>query len=442
MLCSLKHHQNTRYQKTEKVTAAKDTMWFAEEIGPKKGDNFIYTNHQNLYNKIELYSDYTLDIMSRPLVSVFDVTSADKAVAQATLPAVMTAPIRGDVVQYVHTLMSKNKRQPYAVNKDAGMMTPAVSWGTGRAVSRIPRVPGGGTQRSGQGAFGNMCRAGRMFAPTKIWRRWHRKINVNQRRYAVASALAASAVPALVMARGHRIDEVPEVPLVLSETINNVTKTKDAAAILERFGAGADVDRCRDSKKLRRGVGKMRNRRYTMRRGPLVICDSNEQLDKTFRNIAGVEVTNVDNLNLLDLAPGGHLGRFCVWSKAAFEKLDCIFGTYDASSADKKGFNLPRAPMTNADLARIINSDEIQSVVRPAVTESVELPIKRNPLKNRDVLVALNPFAEKTRARAVAKSTASKDARLKVLKAKRAETKPLIPRRKAFIKAASRDSDL
>ncbi|CAM9319130.1 unnamed protein product, partial [Ectocarpus fasciculatus] len=50
--------------------------------------------------------------------------------------------------------------------------TSAESWGTGRAVSRIPRVQGGGTQRAGQGAFGNMCRGGRMFSPTKIWRRW------------------------------------------------------------------------------------------------------------------------------------------------------------------------------------------------------------------------------------------------------------------------------
>ena len=34
--------------------------------------------------------------------------------------------------------------------------------GTGRAVARIPRVRGGGTHRSGQGAFGNMCRGGRL----------------------------------------------------------------------------------------------------------------------------------------------------------------------------------------------------------------------------------------------------------------------------------------
>ncbi len=56
-----------------------------------------------------------------------------------------------------------------------------------------------------------------MYAPTKVWRRWHRKINVNQKRYAVVSAIAASALPALVMARGHKIEAVPEVPLVVSD---------------------------------------------------------------------------------------------------------------------------------------------------------------------------------------------------------------------------------
>lgn len=81
-------------------------------------------------------------------------------------------------------------------------------------MSRIPRVAGGGTHRSGQGAFGNMCRGGRMFAPTRQWRRWQRRVNQGQRRFAIASALAASAVPALVMARGHDVEDVTELPLV------------------------------------------------------------------------------------------------------------------------------------------------------------------------------------------------------------------------------------
>lgn len=51
----------------------------------------------------------------------------------------------------------------------------------GRAVARIPRVSGGGTHRAGQAAFGNQCRSGRMFAPTKVWRKWHQKINLGQK---------------------------------------------------------------------------------------------------------------------------------------------------------------------------------------------------------------------------------------------------------------------
>jgi large subunit ribosomal protein L4e len=145
--------------------------------------------------------------MARPLVSVISLETGEGE-AQTALPAVFSAPIRPDIIRSVHTGLAKNKRQAYAVKFMAGHQTSAESWGTGRAVSRIPRVPGGGTHRAGQGAFGNMCRGGRMFAPTKVWRRWHRKININQKRYAVVSALAASALPSLVLARGHKIEQV------------------------------------------------------------------------------------------------------------------------------------------------------------------------------------------------------------------------------------------
>jgi ribosomal protein L4 len=80
---------------------------------------------------------------ARPLVTVQG--GEGEYAASATLPAVFLAPIRPDVVQSVHTSLAKNKRQPYAVSTKAGHQTSAASWGTGRAVSRIPRVAGGGT---------------------------------------------------------------------------------------------------------------------------------------------------------------------------------------------------------------------------------------------------------------------------------------------------------
>jgi large subunit ribosomal protein L4e len=332
----------------------------------------------------------------RPAVTVFnpDTLSGSSTIA---FPDVLTVPIRQDIVHTVHRNMSKNKRQPYAVSERAGHQHSAESWGTGRAVARIPRVSGGGTHRAGQAAFGNMCRKGRMFNPTKTWRKWHRESNLNERRIAVCSALAASAVPALVMARGHSIDAVSEIPLVLSKNIEGIEKTKDAVKVLKNCNAYSDVEKAANSRRIRTGKGKWRNRRYVMRRGPLVVHAGNPNLEHAFRNISGVELANVERLNLLQLAPGGHLGRFIIFTQGAFERLDSIFGTYSAKSAQKSYFTLPRSIVAQADVARIINSDEVQSVLKRGGQSRHLVSRKVNPLRNVGALLRLNPHAANTR---------------------------------------------
>jgi large subunit ribosomal protein L4e len=140
---------------------------------------------------------------SRPVVSVYKSDNAKEISGSIPMPGVFNAPIRNDLVHFVHSELAKNRRQGHAVFFKAGAEHSAESWGTGRAVARIPRISGSGTSRAGQATFGNMCRKARMFAPLKIWRKWHRRVNITQRRHAVAAALAASAVAPLVMARGH-----------------------------------------------------------------------------------------------------------------------------------------------------------------------------------------------------------------------------------------------
>jgi len=239
-----------------------------------------------------------------------------------------------------------------------------------------------------------------MFAPTKTWRRWHQKVNKNQRRYAISSALAASALPALVMARGHRIEQVPEIPLVIADkTIVDIEKTSGAVALLEKINAYADVEKSKESRQLRRGKGKLRNRRHTQRRGPLIIYDQKSPLVRAFRNLPGVDLVCVERLNLLHLAPGGHLGRFVIWTKSAFEKLDSIFGTYRKASSVKKDYKLPRPILTNPDISRVINSDEIQSKLRPAEKQRRMFVRKKNPLRNKGFMHKLNPFAVAQKAR-------------------------------------------
>merc|ERR1712151_1266857 len=264
--------------------------------------------------------------------------------------------------------------------------------------ARIPRVPGGGTHRAGQAAFGNMCRGGGMFCPTKTWRRWHRRVNVTQKRHAVVSALAASTLPPLVMARGHRIGEVSELPLVVSEGAESLQKTKQAVEMLKKLGCEEELQRVIDSKKVRKGKGKMRNRRYVMRRGPLVVYSEDSGIVKAMRNIPGVETANVERLNLLTLAPGGQFGRFVIWTEGAFKKLSEIYGSLKSGAPMKKGYRMPRAAMDNADVARIINSDEVQSVLKPKLDAPRKIGSKVNALKNKAFMEKLNPGATQKRA--------------------------------------------
>ncbi|PPR84093.1 hypothetical protein GOBAR_AA36619 [Gossypium barbadense] len=337
------------------------------------------------------------------------------------LADVMKASIRPDIVTFVHDNISKNRRQPYAVSKCAGHQTSSESWGTGRAVSR---------------AFGNMCRGGRMFAPTKIWRRCHRNINVNQKRYAIASAIAASAVTSLVMARGHFIEAVPEMPLVISDAVESVEKTSAAIKVLKQVGAYPDVEKANDSVGIRPGKGKMRNRRYISRKGPLIVYGADgAKLVKAFRNIPGVEVANVERLNLLKLAPGGHLGRFIIWTKSAYEKLDSIYGSFEKPSEKKKGYILPRSKMVNADLGRIINSDEVQSVVKPIKKEIKRAPLKKNPLKNLNAMLKLNPYAKTARRMALLAEAQRVKAKKEKLDKKR---KPVSKEEATAIKSAGK----
>jgi large subunit ribosomal protein L4e len=314
----------------------------------------------------------------RKQVNVFSITG--DRIKSMNIPPIFDCPIRRDIVDFIHTNMRKNKRQSYGVKCQfgptgivAGHQHSARSWGTGRAVSRIPRVSGGGTHRAGQGAFGNMCRGGRMFAPTKTFRRWHKKLNTSQKRYAVTSCLAASASVSLIEARGCKIiDEVKEIPIVV-QGIECLNQTKEAIHCLKVLGLGNELEKCR-VKKTRPTKGKMRGRKIKQRKGPLIIYEKNLGLLKAFRNIPGVDFCSVNALNLLQLAPGGHLGRLIIWSTSSFKILE--------NWLDNK--KTPKILMINSDLHTLINSDEIQSIIR-GVKKKQKRIRKTNLLRNEKI---------------------------------------------------------
>merc|ERR1712129_366127 len=82
-------------------------------------------------------------------------------------------------------------------------------------------------------------------------------------------------------------------------------------------------------------------------------------------------------------------GRFIIWSQSALNSLNTIYG--------EKGKLVPDDLMTNADLARIINSDEIQSVLNPAKADAEGYEPKANPLKSIVALEKLDRHAANKR---------------------------------------------
>ena len=211
---------------------------------------------------------------------------------------------------------------------------------------------------------------------------------------------------------------------------------------LESVGLTDDLTRARTSKRMRPGQGKMRTTRFTLKRGPLVVYgDEDPVVKRTARNLPGVDTCHVSRLNLLQLAPGGHLGRLVVFTQDSFKQLDQIFGTYREKSVAKTGFQLGRPMMSVADLARIINSDQVQTALREEkVGHNVSNKGKKNPLTNRVEMQRLNPASKDLRAAAEKATTAAQKARADRLKAKRSKAgrKEKAARTSRFLKVQER----
>lgn len=189
--------------------------------------------------------------------------------------------------------------------------------------------------------------------------------------------------------------------MVVSDKVQEYTKTKQAVIFLRRVKAWADVEKVYKSQRLRAGKGKMRNRRRLQRKGPLIVYSKDDGIRRAFRNIPGVETMNVNKLNLLKIAPGGHVGRFIIWTRSAFEHLNNLFGTFEEGSKLKKGYNLPKPIMSNTDLSRLLKSQEILKVLAPP-KKTVHRRVRRlNPLVNTRQMIKLNPYAGVTKRRAL-----------------------------------------
>lgn len=245
-----------------------------------------------------------------------------KPIGKTTLPTVFTTPLRPDVIKRAVLAIQSSRLQPQGRDPMAGKRTSAESRGTGLAMARIPRVKGGG----GRAAFAPGTVGGRQAHPPTSEKKIVKRIPKKEAHLALLSAIAATASKDTVASRGHAIEDVPQIPLIVADSIEELTKTKEVEVVLMSLGILSDAYRVKASRKIRAGKGKRRGRKMKQAVGPLIVVVENKGLADAASNIPGVDIVTVNNLNTEMLAPGTHPGRLTLWTNGAIERLDKLYG--------------------------------------------------------------------------------------------------------------------
>ena len=238
------------------------------------------------------------------------------------LPSQFDTPYRPDVIKRAVLAVQSKRYQPHGVDELAGKRNTAKSWQTGHGRSRVPRVQGSGTGAANKAAFAPGTVSGRVAHPPESRKVIVERINRKENRLAIRSAIAASANPDFVKARGHKIDNVPQIPLIVSDQLQSLSTTKDTFEALVYLGLADDLDRARDGRSIRAGKGKLRGRKMKNPKSLLIVVGEDKGIFQAARNLPGVDITEVHGLNAELLAPGTHPGRLVVWTRSAIDKLE------------------------------------------------------------------------------------------------------------------------
>jgi large subunit ribosomal protein L4e len=254
-------------------------------------------------------------IMGKATTKIFDLDG--KVVGKLRVPAVFKTPLRPDIIKRGVVSIQSRRFQPQGRDPLAGKRRSFESLGAGHGISRFPRLKAGG-QRA---VFAVGVVTGRAANPPVAEKKIVKKLPRKEMRLALRSALAATGSKEIVASRGHIVEDVRDFPLVVADDIQNLKKTSEVEEAFLKLGVWPDIYRVKESVKERAGKGKGRGRRIKHAVGPLLVIAEKESVAKAARNLPGVDVCSVNNLNAELLAPGTHPGRFTVWTKSAFEKL-------------------------------------------------------------------------------------------------------------------------
>ncbi len=249
-------------------------------------------------------------------------------VKKIDLPSQFNEPYHPDLIKRAVIAVRSTKQQPYGTYKEAGKR-PSLSTTKrrhvfkatyGHGISRVPRkiMSGKGARFFWVGAFAPGTVKGRKAHPPKSEKILVKNINKKERRKAIRSALAATLNKYLVSLRNHQFKEFP---LIVDSKLESLSKTKEVISILKNLGLEKELERTNKTK-VRAGKGKRRGRKLKSRKGPLIVVSTNCKLEKTAKNIPGIDIVKVNFLNAELLAPGTVAGRLTIYTDKSIEKME------------------------------------------------------------------------------------------------------------------------
>ena len=246
-----------------------------------------------------------------------------KPSGEVVVPDVFSTELRADLVKRVFWLVGSHGFQPKGRDPMAGERTTAETHspptGTGR--SRIPRVKGDRYPRGGLAGGVASVVKGRLPHPPRSEKVIHLGVNRKERRLATDSAIAYTANLDAVKARGHRVKK-PALPMVVSDELETVEKTSELVSFLEKVDLTAELERVDARTKRNSGKRRLRGRVYRGGVGPLIVITNDRGVGRAAGGIPGVEVTRVQDVSVLELAPGGVPGRLTIWTESALGALE------------------------------------------------------------------------------------------------------------------------
>jgi large subunit ribosomal protein L4e len=259
-------------------------------------------------------------------LKIFNVKGEEKGSKE--LPNQFNESFRPDLIKRAVLTIQSNKRQAYGSDPRAGKKHSAyvskrrhdyrTTYGIGQ--SRTPRkvMSSRGTRFNWVGAFVPQTVGGRRAHPPKAEKIWEKKLNKKENRKAIRSALSACFNIDIIKQRNTYVPE--NYPFILSDDFQNITKTKEIKQSLIDLGFKDELKRSAISV-IRAGIGKLRGRKYKKKKSLLFVIVDDCNLSKSARNIPGIDIAKVNELNAESLAPGTHPGRMTLFTESAIDEI-------------------------------------------------------------------------------------------------------------------------